>query len=400
MFQTRRLLALPLALGLGLAALPAAAPASEVRDAGHLFSPEAVHKAQEQLDRIERAHKIPVTIETIPSLRGAVTEEEYARWKGKKPVEVINLLAERTDREAGGKGVYILIDKKEHVLSNVLIPNRLERRLTRSKRAEIREAITDEFKKKDFDGGLLRGVKRIGQALDETRGESARAGGVGPVARRVPPAGPGAGPRPVPQAPNAKGSSGMSAFIIIILVILAVVIGLRLLGSLFGAGRSGYAGPQRMGGPGGPPGVGPGAPGPGYGGYGYGGGYGGGRGGGFFSSLFGGMGGALAGNWLYDQFSGRHGGGTTPTTYNEPGYTPAAPEPAPGGDEIVGADDNGGQGGDWGGGDAGGGGDWGGGDAGGGGGDWGGGDVGGGGGDWGGGGGDWGGGDAGGGGDW
>ena len=27
------------------------------------------------------------------------------------------------------------------------------------------------------------------------------------------------------------------------------------------------------------------------------------------SSLFGGIGGALAGNWLYDQFSGRHQGG-------------------------------------------------------------------------------------------
>ena len=34
----------------------------------------------------------------------------------------------------------------------------------------------------------------------------------------------------------------------------------------------------------------------------------GGRGGGFFSSVLGGLGGALAGNWLYDQFSGgRHG---------------------------------------------------------------------------------------------
>ena len=36
---------------------------------------------------------------------------------------------------------------------------------------------------------------------------------------------------------------------------------------------------------------------PGYGG--------GGGGGGFMSSMFGGIGGALAGNWLYDQFSGR-----------------------------------------------------------------------------------------------
>ena len=34
----------------------------------------------------------------------------------------------------------------------------------------------------------------------------------------------------------------------------------------------------------------------------------GGRGGGSFSGMLGGIGGAIAGNWLYDQFSGRHSG--------------------------------------------------------------------------------------------
>jgi len=73
-------------------------------------------------------------------------------------------------------------------------------------------------------------------------------------------------------------------------------IGLRVLGSLFGGNRMGG---RPMGGPGG----GYPAGGPGYGAPGYGGG-----GGGFMSSLFGGIGGAMAGNWLYDQFSGRHHG--------------------------------------------------------------------------------------------
>ena len=36
-----------------------------------------------------------------------------------------------------------------------------------------------------------------------------------------------------------------------------------------------------------------------------------GGGGGFFSGLLGGLGGAMAGNWLYDQMSGRHGGMTS-----------------------------------------------------------------------------------------
>ncbi len=114
----------------------------------------------------------------------------------------------------------------------------------------------------------------------------------------------------------------------------------------------------------------------------------GGRGGGFFSGMLGGLGGALAGNWLYDQFSGRHsnyGSADAASTDYSSGV------PGQGGDAIVGADDDPGGGTSW---DDGAGADTGGGDWGGGGGDWGGGD---GGGDWGGGGGDWGGG---GGGDW
>ena len=74
--------------------------------------------------------------------------------------------------------------------------------------------------------------------------------------------------------------------------------------------------------------------GPGY----YGGaGYGGGRGG-FFSSVLGGLGGALAGNWLYDQFSGgrhgQYGSADAGHVTDSAGYTEQ------GGDAIIGADDD------------------------------------------------------------
>ena len=77
------------------------------------------------------------------------------------------------------------------------------------------------------------------------------------------------------------------------------------------------------------------------------------------SSLFGGIGSALAGNWLYDQFSGRHHGGYT----DQSSY--GSDVPVDGGDNWSGGGD---VSGDWGGGGDTGGGDWGGG-----GGDWGGG---------------------------
>ena len=53
-------------------ALPAVSrvEASEIRDRAGMFSPEAVKKAQAELDRIERRTRIPVVIETIDSIPG------------------------------------------------------------------------------------------------------------------------------------------------------------------------------------------------------------------------------------------------------------------------------------------------------------------------------------------
>ena len=53
-------------------ALPAVSrvEASEIRDRAGMFSPEAVKKAQAELDRIERKTRIPVVIETIDSIPG------------------------------------------------------------------------------------------------------------------------------------------------------------------------------------------------------------------------------------------------------------------------------------------------------------------------------------------
>jgi TPM domain len=362
----------------------AAAPAATIRDRAGMFSSEAIEKAQAQLDRIERATHIPVVIETIDAIpgldQGKVRGLDQAALKDLREKE-INRLAERRDRDIHDEGLYILISKQDRVISNVLVRERYTRVLPLGKRDAIRNAFIAEFKKRNFDGGLLNAVQTIERSLEGVTAGNKRA--------RAPAAVP-----PLPVRPAAPGNAGggpsmLGTFLLIGLGILAVLVILRLLGGLFG--RSTGAGyPGQMGGM--PrPGMGPGG-GPGYyGGPGY-----GGRGGGFFSGLLGGLGGALAGNWLYDQMSGRHG--QTSAGAASPPDGASAPIPDQGDDAIVGADDHGGQGASWddGGGDAGGGdagGDWGGGDAGG---DWGGGDAGG---DWGGGdaGGDWGGG---GGGDW
>ncbi len=351
MISQRWLVAIPIVVAASLISTPTRG--STVRDRAHMFSDEAVKKAEAQLDRLERATHIPVVIETLEALPDGGSAAEKKR--------AIDALAVKRDKAIRDEGIYLLISKDDHLISHVLVRQRLADLLPIEKRDAIRDTFIEAFKKRDFDGGLSRGVQAIERALE---GAS-----VGHKAAQA--------PGGLPVAARAKGGqSTMGTFLLIILGIFGVLLVLRLLGGLFG--RSGGVGSaNQMGGMGMQrPGMGPG--GPGY--YGGGGGYGG-RGGGFLSGMLGGLGGAVAGNWLYDQFSGRHGNVNSADAVHSGDYGSAVPDQ--GGDAIIGADDDPGGGASW---DDGGAADTGGGDWGGGGGDWGGG-----GGDWGGGGGggDW-----------
>jgi uncharacterized protein len=335
MCKFRWLLALPLAL----AASVGTAGASTIRDHAGMFSPDVVRQAEAKLNQIESDAGLTTTIETIDSL------------KGEPIADVTRRHAQRSNTE----GIYILIPKEDKKLW-VLVSRPFRPALTEARQEAIFHSFAPGFKQGDFDAGLKAGVDTIAREVSEAKAAN---GGV------LKTAAPAAGRRVAVPAgrgiPQRRPTFGLSSLLMIGLLILAVLFVIRLLGSLFGGGyRGGYAGPGagRMGGPG------------------YGPGYGGGGGGGFFSNMLGGLGGALAGNWLYDQFSGRHHGGYTDSSaYGTGGDV---------GQDVSGGDtggdwSGGGVGGDWGGGggDVGGGGDWGGG-----GGDWGGGGDGGGGGDW------------------
>jgi uncharacterized protein len=305
------------------------AQAATIRDQAGMFSPKVVEQAQAELNRIERENQIPITVETVKSLNG----------------EDVGDVARRIAEEQRLHGLFILISKDDHKI-NVRASSHFAHAVNEAREQAIRQAFINEFKKKDYDAGLLAGVKAIDRELSAAKaanGGSLQTRTVQPVRRGF------GGGR---AAANPRGSFGIGSLLMLGLGIMAVLFLIRLIGSLFGANRGyGYGAPGgRPGGMGGP-------------GYGYGGG--GGGGGGFMSSLFGGLGGAMAGNWLYDQFSGRqHGGYSENTAYGQ-GADPSAgadagPDDWSGGTSVSG---------DWGGGDTGGG-DWGGG---GGGGDWGGG---------------------------
>ena len=320
MTRLRWLLALPALI----LATSGPAPAADLRDKAKLFTPEAIVKAGDEMDRIEKEYQVPIRLETVETLNG----------------ENIDDVLRQHARAADAHGLYILIARKEHK-TEVGESRSFSKYLTRQRTLAIREAINGEFKKGNFDAGLLAGLAKTDSVLSEARAE---AGGTlrpttpnAPVGRRANPApvpAPHGGP-PVPGRPSTSG--GLMTLVTIVLGILALFVVIRLLGALFSGGnRGGYAGQQRSMGPGGP-GYGPGYGGPGYGG--------GGGGGGFMSSMFGGIGGALAGNWLYDQFSGRHHDTSVGQSTNyDPGL--GATE-APANDDFVTPGDGGG---DWGGG--------------------------------------------------
>ena len=254
--------------------------AAEIRDHAGLFSAEAVRKAQAELERSERASRIPVVIETVPAIPGLEGSASAAEKR-----HAIETLAEKKAKDIGYEGVYLLISKHDQVFSEPLVKERYASRLPRERRRAVRTRCSASSRTAISTPGSSRRPEYRGGALR------------GPV-----PAALASGPRRPGAAAGRPGKFGLGTLLVIGLGIFGVLLLLRVLGGLFNRG-GGY--PAQMGMGGMPrPGMGPG---PGYGGPGY--GYGAPRGGGFFSGMLGGLGGALAGNWLYDQFSGRHGRG-------------------------------------------------------------------------------------------
>ena len=314
MWKPKWLLAIPLAFA---TILGGGTTYASVRDEAGMFTKAAISKANSEIAKIERELKLGVTIETIESLDGDDVRETSIR------------LAEKS----GVSGVFVLLVKKEKAIS-VDISSSYRRTLD-SREPAIKRAFLNEFKKKDFDGGLLNGVETIHSEATEARAEM----GTLRQQRRC-------------RGTRSRNASARTwrlrtrCLLMIGLGLFAIMFVIRTIASLFGGGQH-YGAPGRMGGPG-------------YGGY-------GGGGGGFMSGLFGGIGGALAGNWLYDQFSGRHHGGYGDTSGYDAGNTDAGGDTwgtdtgstgawGDSGGDTGGGDWGGGGGGDWGGG--GGGGDW------------------------------------------
>ena len=65
--------------------------------------------------------------------------------------QAIDVLAKERDKAIRDEGIYLLISKRDHVMSHVLIRERLADVLPIGKRDAIRDAFVEEFKK---DGAM------------------------------------------------------------------------------------------------------------------------------------------------------------------------------------------------------------------------------------------------------
>src|SRR5262245_37141879 len=90
--------------------------AADIRDRAGMFSPEAVKKAQAELERIEQKTGISVLIETIDAIPELDAEaSNQARRKA------IDDLADRRFNQVRNEGVYLSIAKRDKVFSHLLV---------------------------------------------------------------------------------------------------------------------------------------------------------------------------------------------------------------------------------------------------------------------------------------
>ncbi len=262
-----------------------------VRDQAHLFSAEAVEKANETLQRLRKTHPWDVLIQTVESLDGESPQHR----------------AIANAKELKLHGLYLLIAKAEHKLW--IEPSQSAREVfPKAEVEEINHTLAKAFKERHFDEGLQNAVAEIERAV----GATAKRGGHAKAATPIPAA-------DIPDVnPPAKGGSMLPTLLI---GGIGIVVVLWLLSRVFGRSRpqGAYGDPQGpppgYGAGGYRPGVNPGPPGGGPPPYGYGPqpgyappGYGAPprQGGGFVSSALGGIGGAIVGNILYDEFGRPH----------------------------------------------------------------------------------------------
>ena len=288
MMIAKRLLTV-LSSGILLLAGPLLLQAGDISDGAGFFSAAAIEKANQSIREIEKKSSSSIhleTHETVPADRAA----EVEKMDRKQRDAYMDEWTKSRARELKEMGFLFLICKEPAHVHTWMNGRLHERGFTESQRHDVSEVMLKGFRAKDYDKALGDTVAKLGDLYGQLK----------PIPKK-------SATTVVPHTNHAPGTvqrtpavhqqqSGWTSVIVIVGVVIAGIFLISLISRLF-SGSRGYGGGQ-----------------PGYGGGGMGGG--GMGGGGFMSSLAGGIFGAVAGNWLYDSFSGRsaHGHDGQPTS--------------------------------------------------------------------------------------
>jgi uncharacterized protein len=272
--QQRGAIAALFALATVLFASPLFAAAPAIEDNGEFFSKPALTQANrivEQIYEQTKPHK-DVVVETLGSLPSGVgSAEEYAK---------------RVFRERDVDGIVIVAVKQPGSL-RVAVGRQTQTRFTAADRDHLVEIMLGDFRKKNFDQGLLGGLgfarEKLTEAFATVGGTSAR--------QAVPDARDSARVAELEhREPGVSRGLPTWAWALLIFGGVWAILTLLRTGSQTPSQGAGYSSPG------------------GYGTGSYGGGWG--------RSILGGMFGAMAGEWLYDRFA--RGGGEAYGAREEP----------------------------------------------------------------------------------
>ena len=149
-------IAVSLAGSISIAAEPA------VHDGGMFFSEEALSEASDIIRVIRQAYDRDVVVETyaaVPDeLQGDLArdgkEKFYADW------------LERRAKELGVRGVFVLITREPGRVQVGVDRATRERVFTVKDREALREALVSSFRARQFDQGLLEGLRLVRRRMD------------------------------------------------------------------------------------------------------------------------------------------------------------------------------------------------------------------------------------------
>ncbi len=140
--------------------------ASDVRDNAGMFSEGAIRQATRELAKLDRLHGVAVRVMTVESLKGENLDD------------VANRRAEQLEHQ----GIFVLIAKQEKKIEAVAAPRALREELGQGRLHAIRDAFAEEFRKRQVDEGLARGIEAAATALASIRPAKARdEGSFGPA---------------------------------------------------------------------------------------------------------------------------------------------------------------------------------------------------------------------------